>query len=121
MGDAEHDVPGVRHDQRVMFEKLVAKLQDEVVDRDGHRLIAVLVSGNLRRQPGRRYRQMIDWVERTFAREGITTLDMEALLRPRADAEGRQPTFEVDAHWNAVGHAWVAEILYAELERGLGR
>jgi hypothetical protein len=45
---------------------------------------------------------------------------MEALLRPRADAEGRQPTFEVDAHWNAQGHAWVAEILYEELRPLLG-
>jgi lysophospholipase L1-like esterase len=116
VGEADAELPGVRRDQRVMFEKLVAGLQDEVVDRDGHRLIAVLASGNLRRRPGRRYQQMIGWVEQTFAREGISTLDMEILLRPRAEAEGAQPTFEVDAHLNAQGHAWVAEILYEELQ-----
>jgi lysophospholipase L1-like esterase len=113
-------VPGVRLDQRVMFEKLAAALAEEVEQRDGRRLVAVLTSGNLRHEPGSRYRAMHEWVKATFARHGVEVLDLETRLRARAEQEGRYPSWERDAHWNAVGHAWVAELLYAELEPRLG-
>lgn len=117
--EARHASPGgpsgVRADQQVMFEKLVAKLADEVVEKDGHRLLAVITSGNLRHEPGARFREMLEWVKATYAREGAEVLDLETRLRARALQEQRYPSWKRDAHWNAVGHAWVADLLYAEL------
>lgn len=107
--------PGVRLDQQVMFERLVAKLADEVVEKDGRRLLAVITSGNLRYEPDARYRAMLDWVKAVYAREGAEVLDLETRLRARVAREQRYPSWERDAHWNAVGHSWVADLLYEEL------
>ena len=106
----------VREDERVMFDLLVAKLQQEIALRDGHRLFGVIVSGNVRKRQGSAYLGLVGWAKESFAREGIETLDLDTRFRERARAENRLPSSEGDPHWNEVGHAWVAEALYEKLE-----
>jgi hypothetical protein len=105
----------VREDEQVMFDKLVAQLAAEVVDRDGHRLLGVIVSGNVAKRQGSAYLGLVGWAKQRFAREGIETLDLDTRFRERAAAEARLPSFGDDPHWNQVGHAWAAEALYAQL------
>lgn len=88
--------------------------------RDGHRLLAVIVSGDTRRQPGPFSRRLLDWVAETFGRAGVETLDLDTLFRARARREQRYPAWENDLHWNETGHAWVAETLYARSQPLLG-
>jgi hypothetical protein len=104
--------PGVRPDQKEMFEKLVRAMKRAIVDRDGSRAIAVIVSGNAREEPNRGYVALKRWVTETFAREGVATLDLDDAFRARARAEQRYPSWEDDLHWNETGHAWAAEAIY---------
>jgi hypothetical protein len=112
--------PGVREDQQLLFETLVAEMKRRIVDRDGRRLLSVIVSGNVHKEAGRRYRRMTSWVSDVFAGQGVETVNLDTLLRERARLEHRAPSWDADAHWNETGHAWVAEILYARLEPLLG-
>lgn len=105
----------VREDERVMFELLVAKLAQEISERDGRRLFAVVVSGNVRKRQGSAYLGLVAWAKEGFAREGIEVLDLDAAFRERARAENALPSAENDPHWNERGHAWVAEALYEPL------
>jgi hypothetical protein len=50
----------------------------------------------------------------------VETIDLDSMERERSRLEQRDPAWETDAHWNETGHAWAAEILYAELEPLLG-
>ena len=110
----------VREDEQVMFDLLVAKLQDAIVERDGRRLLGVIVSGNVRKRQGSAYLGLVAWAKQSFAREGIETLDLDTRFRERARAEDVMPSAGDDPHWNEVGHAWVAEALYEKLEPLLG-
>jgi len=103
---------GVRPEQQVLFERLVHELARRVVHRDGRRLLALIVSGDARREPGRGYRRMLEWTAETFVREGVETVDLDLAFRERARREGRYPAWEIDLHWNETGHAWVAETIY---------
>jgi lysophospholipase L1-like esterase len=122
-GERKRDVaagpPGVRPDQKAMFEKLVHAMKRDIVDRDGSRAIAVIVSGNSRQEPSRSYVRLKEWVAATFAREGIATLDLDDAFRARARAERRYPSWEDDLHWNETGHAWAAEAIYAAIAPNL--
>jgi hypothetical protein len=110
----------VREDERVMFDRLVAKLAEEIVRRDGHRLLGVIVSGNVRKHQSSAYLGLVGWAKETFGREGIEPLDLDTRFHERFRAENRMPSAEDDPHWNALGHAWVAEALYEKLEPLLG-
>jgi lysophospholipase L1-like esterase len=110
----------VREDEQVMFDLLVAKLQDEIVVRDGRRLFGVIVSGNVRKRQGSAYLGLVAWAKQSFAREGIETLDLDTRFRERSRAENAMPSADDDPHWNEMGHAWVAEALYEKLEPLLG-
>jgi hypothetical protein len=105
----------VREDERVMFDLLVAKLADEIAERDGKRLFGVIVSGNLRKRQGSAYLGLVGWAKESFAREGVEILDLDTRFRERALGEGAMPSAEDDPHWNERGHAWVAEALYEQL------
>ena len=50
-------------------------------------------------------------------REGVRTIDLHAPLQERRARDGRPLYFPADRHWNAEGHAHVAEILADELAR----
>jgi lysophospholipase L1-like esterase len=106
---------GIRPDQQAMFEALVAEMERRIVERDGHPLLSVTVSGNLFRPSNRAYERMTSWVAEVFARHGVDNVALDPLFRERARREGRMPHWETDAHWNETGHAWVAEALYARL------
>jgi hypothetical protein len=112
---------GVRPEQQLLFEALVAEMKRRIVDRDGHALLSVTVSGNLVHEPTRAYERLKAWVADTFAREGVDNVDLDALFRERARREQRRPHWETDAHWNETGHAWVADALYERLEPLLPR
>jgi hypothetical protein len=119
-GDGALRPRGVREDQQLLFEGLVREMKHRIVDRDARRLLAVIVSGNVRKEAGRRYGRMTSWVAETFSGQGVEALNLDTLLRERSRLEHRYPSWETDAHWNETGHAWVAEILYARLEPLLG-
>jgi hypothetical protein len=111
---AEGEAPG-REDEQVLLEKLIAKLHEAVVVRDGHRLVGVIVSGQVDERKGKAFEGLVGWASTAFAAHGIPVLDLDARFRARAAAEGTLPSWEGDPHWNEVGHAWVAEALWAEL------
>jgi hypothetical protein len=96
----------------VLFERLVHEIARRVVHRDGRRLLALIVSGDARREPGRGYRRMLEWAAETFVREDVETLDLDLAFRERARRERRYPAWEIDLHWNETGHVWVAETIY---------
>ena len=110
----------IRADQRLMFEKLVAALKQRIVDRDGHRLLSVMVSGNARTEPTRGYLRLKSWVAATFRDAGVETLDLDPLFRERSRLEHRFPSWKKDLHWNETGHEWAAEVLYPRIEPLLG-
>jgi hypothetical protein len=121
---ALYDVPAEdgaagREDDQVLFEKLVANLHDAVVVRDGRRLVGVIVSGQVDERKGKAFEGLVGWASTAFAAHGIPVLDLDARFRARAAAEGRLPSWKGDPHWNEVGHAWVAEALWAELAPAL--
>jgi hypothetical protein len=107
--------PAVREDEQRLFEMLVARLRQEVVDRDHHRLVAVVVSGQVNEPPGEAYLDLVGWAREAFAKEGVPLVDLDARFRDRARAEGRLPSAHGDPHWNETGHAWVAEALFEML------
>lgn len=107
---------GVRPEQQLLFEAIVAEMERRIVERDGHALVSVVVSGNLLHEPKRGYERLKAWVAETFAREGVDTLDLDAAFRERARREQQMPHWENDAHWNEVGHLWAADALYDWLE-----
>jgi hypothetical protein len=115
-GDERRGPRGLRPEQQLLFEALVGELERRIVERDGHRLLAAIVSGNVRSEPRRGYLRMTRWVTETFAGAGVETVDLDALFRERSRAEHRYPSWEKDLHWNETGHAWAAETLYARLE-----
>lgn len=104
---------GIRADQQILFEKLVYEMKHRIVERDGRRLVVVLVNGDARKEPHRGYLRMMSWVAETYAREGIEVIDLGPAFRERARREQRYPAWEIDLHWNETGHRWVAEALYA--------
>jgi hypothetical protein len=117
---ALYDVPAgpgaaVREDEQRMFELLVTKLREEVVTRDGRRLVAVIVSGDVDAPRGDSFLGLVGWANAAFAKEGIPVLDLDTRFRERFRAQGVRPAREGDPHWNETGHGWVAEALYAEL------
>lgn len=119
-GEPRRGPRGVPADKQVMFEKLVREMKQRIVDRDGRRMLIVLVNGDARHEPNRAYRRMMSWVADTFAREGLEVIDLDAPFRERARREERYPAWENDLHWNETGHAWVAETLYARSQPLLG-
>jgi hypothetical protein len=112
--------PGIPPEDALLFEKLVARMKWAIVNRDGGALLSMIVSGNIHKDANPRFQRVVAWVTETFAREGVETVNLDELFRARARAEAREPSFETDQHWNAVGHAWVAEALYARLKPSLG-
>jgi hypothetical protein len=112
---------GVRPEQQRLFEALVAEMKRRIVERDGHALLSVTVSGNLFGEPKRSHLRLKAWVAETFAREGVDNVDLDAVFRERSRLERRYPHWETDAHWNETGHAWVAETLYERLRPLLPR
>lgn len=107
---------GARAQQQVMLEALAAEMKRRIVDRDGHELLSVTVSGNLFIPTSRSHQSMLRGAAEAFARQGVDNINLDALFRERSRSEGRYPAWEEDAHWNETGHAWVAEVLYARLE-----
>jgi hypothetical protein len=105
----------VREDEQRMFELLVTRLREEVVTRDGRRLVAVIVSGEVDAPRGDSFLGLVGWAEAAFAKEGVPVVDLDTRFRERARVEGIRPAWEGDPHWNETGHAWVAEALHAEL------
>ena len=108
--------PAARARQQAMLEALAAELKRRIVDRDGHELLSVTVSGNLFIPTSRSHQSMLRGAAEAFARQGVDNINLDALFRERSRSEGRYPAWEDDAHWNETGHAWVAEVLYARLE-----
>lgn len=90
------------------------------MDRDGHRLLAAIVSANVRGEASRGYLRTSRWVAAGFARVGVDTVDLDPLFRERSRAEHRYPSWETDLHWNETGHAWASEALYARIGPLLG-
>jgi lysophospholipase L1-like esterase len=108
--------PGIDPANWLVFEKLAEKLAADVVERDGHVLLNVHVTGNLReKEVPEKWRRVLDAVAQTYARHGVETLNLEVVFRERMRADPRFPTFERDPHWNAVGHEWAAEAIWGWL------
>jgi lysophospholipase L1-like esterase len=107
--------PAVREDEERMFELLVTRLREEVVTRDGRRLVAAIVSGEVDATRGDALLGFMSWATRAFGKEGVPLLDLDTQFRERARVEGVRPSWPDNPHWNETGHRWVAETLYAEL------
>lgn len=106
---------GFRVEHRLMFEKLAERFASDVIRRDGRELLNVVVTGNVKEQMPAKYARLLAWVTETFAVHGVETVDLETDFRERMRHDPRVPVFATDPHWNAVGHAWAAEALWARL------
>lgn len=113
---------GLSAENRLMFEKLAARLASDVAGRDGRLLVNAHVTGNLREpEIPAQYRRLLAWVAETYARHGIESIDLERAFRERMRRDPRLPVFDTDPHWNPLGHAWAAAELWTHLHPHLAR
>lgn len=95
-----------------LFKKLVQKMKTDIGDRDGKKLIGVLVSSAVNKKPSAKYLELLDIAQSGFSNAKMKTINLDDIFRKRFEAGGKMPSWETDSHWNEDGHRQVAQILY---------